>query len=284
MATQTTWVTGSAGLIGNQVLQLAATAAPGTSVVGLNRAAVDLTDFDAVQAQFQRDRPELLIHCAAMSASAQCEKQPDEAQRINVLSTTFLSELFARGRMVFFSTDLVFDGARGDYVESDSTHPLGVYARSKVDAEAAVLAHPNHLVIRTSINGGVSPAGNRGFNEVLELAWKEGRTTRLFSDEFRCPIPAPVTARATWELAQTDACGIYHLAGAQRLSRLEIGRLLAAHHPKLHAKIEAGSLKDYKGPPRAPDVSLNCAKAQKLLSFKLPGLAEWLEANPNEPF
>ena len=54
--------------------------------------------------------------------------------------------------------------------------------------------------------------------------------------------------------------------------------------PQLKPGIEPGSLKDYRGAPRAPDTSLNCAKAQKLLSFRLPGLTEWLAAHPNETF
>ena len=284
MTNHTAWITGSAGLIGNQLLELASTHAPQISVVGLTRAALDLTDHDAVQARFQQDRPHLLIHCAAMSSSLQCEQQPAEAHRVNVAATTFLAKLFSRGRMVFFSTDLVFDGTRGNYEESDTPRPLGVYARSKVEAEAAVLTHPNSIVLRTSINGGISPAGNRGFNEVLELAWQSRRTTKLFADEFRCPIAAPVTARATWELAQSEVDGICHLAGAQRLSRWAIGELLAARHPELHPRLEPGSLQDYQGPPRAADVSLNCARAQSLLSFKLPGLAQWLADNPNAPF
>jgi dTDP-4-dehydrorhamnose reductase len=78
--------------------------------------------------------------------------------------------------------------------------------------------------------------------------------------------------------------GLYHLAGGERLSRWEIGKLIAARWPQLNPKIEPASLKDYEGAPRAPDSSLDCAKAQKLLSFPLSGLTQWLNANPNEPF
>jgi dTDP-4-dehydrorhamnose reductase len=244
----------------------------------------DLTDCNAVLKRFQHDSPCLLLHCAAMTNTTECEQHPAQAQRINVDVSRFLADLFAEGRMVFFSTDLVFDGTTGCYREEDPCNPLNSYARTKVEAEEGVLAHANHLVIRTSLNGGVSRAGNRGFNEMLELAWKQGRGTSLFVDEFRCPIPATVTARATWELALSDACGICNVAGAQRLSRWEIGQLVAARHPELRPKIEPASLQDYHGPPRAADVSLNCNKAQKFLSFKLPGLAEWLEANPDAPF
>ena len=107
---------------------------------------------------------------------------------------------------------------------------------------------------------------------------------RLFTDEYRSPIAAEVTARAIWELAALKRPGLYHVAGSERLSRWQIGQLLAARWPQLNPRITLGSLKEYKGAPRAPDTSLNCAKAQKLLAFRLPGLAEWLSAHPDEPF
>jgi dTDP-4-dehydrorhamnose reductase len=185
---------------------------------------------------------------------------------------------------VLLSTDLVFDGRQGNYLETARVNPLSVYGETKAAAEQIVLVHPLHTVIRTSLNGGVSAAGDRGFNEEIRHAWRAGRTLTFFADEFRCPIPAAVTARAIWELASRQATGLYHVAGSERLSRLQIGQLLSERWPQLNPKFQAGSVKDYQGPPRAPDTSLNSGKAQKLLSFHLPGLGAWLKANPNEPF
>jgi dTDP-4-dehydrorhamnose reductase len=187
-----------------------------------------------------------------------------------------------RQRLIFFSSDLVFDGRQGNYAEADPPGPLSVYAETKAAAEQAVLLHPNHVVIRTSLNGGASPTGDRAFNEELRKAWESGRTVRLFTDEFRCPIPAAVTARATWELALSNAAGVFHVAGSERLSRWQIGALIARRWPGLLPKLERSSLREYKGAPRAPDTSLNCAKVQSLLSFTLPGLSAWLEENPAE--
>ena len=118
----------------------------------------------------------------------------------------------------------------------------------------------------------------------MRRAWQAGQTLRLFTDEFRCPIAAEVTARAIWELAARNEPGLYHVAGSERLSRWQIGQLLAARWPELKPGLIPASLKEYAGAPRAPDTSLNCAKAQKLLSFRLPGLTEWLSAHPDEVF
>ena len=114
--------------------------------------------------------------------------------------------------------------------------------------------------------------------------WQAGRTLRLFTDEFRCPIPAAVTARAVWELVERNEPGLYHLAGAERLSRWQIGRLVAERYPRLEPRIEPGSLRDYQGAPRSPDTSLDCTRIQSLLSFPLPGLTRFLESDSDASF
>jgi dTDP-4-dehydrorhamnose reductase len=127
------------------------------------------------------------------------------------------------------------------------------------------------------LNSGQSLTGRRSFNEEMAVIWRGGGSIKLFIDEFRCPIPAAVTARAVWELAAMGGGGVYHLAGSERLSRLEIGRIVAAHYPGLEACIEAASRRNYHGPARPADVSLNCQQLQRLLSFPLPAFSQVTE-------
>ena len=83
-----------------------------------------------------------------------------------------------------------------------------------------------------------------------------------------------VTARAIWELVANKATGLFHLGGAERLSRFEAGEILAAQYPELNPQIERASLRDFQGPPRPPDTSLDSRKLQALLSFRLPSFRE----------
>jgi len=278
------WITGAGGLIGSALVRAAASFAPGWQARGLQRTELDLTDVPAVRELFQRDKPGLLIHCAGLTKTRLCQQEPALARKLNVDVTARLAELAADIPLVFFSTDLVFDGGKGNYDETDSPNPLNIYAETKLAAERIVLANPRHTVIRTSLNGGASPTGDRGFNEEMRRAWQAGKTLKLFTDEFRCPIPAAVTAQAVWSLAAKDQPGLYHLAGRERLSRWQIGRLLAGRWPQLNPRLEAASLDDYEGPPRSPDTSLDSGKIQKLLPFPLPALTDWLAAHPDEPF
>ena len=278
------WITGANGLIGNYLVRIAPKSAPHRRVRALTRNDFDLLDFDAVRREFQKDKPQLVIHCAAVSTITGAQADPGLARRVNVEVTRLLAELAAEAQFIFFSTDLVFDGRKGNYGESDAPNPLHIYGETKAAAEQVVLKNQGHTVVRLSINGGISRPGNRGFNEQLHQAWKSGGTMKLFTDEFRSPLPAVETARAVWELAEKRCHGLFHVAGADKLSRWQIGQLLAGRHPELKASMEPASARDFAGPPRALDTSLNVAKVQKVLSTPLPGLGTWLTANPNEPF
>jgi dTDP-4-dehydrorhamnose reductase len=245
----------------------------------------DLLDFSAVRRQFQQDRPRLIIHCAAVTIVADAQRDPILARRTNVEATQVLAELAADIPFIFFSTDLVFDGRRGNYSETDAPNPIQVYGETKLAAEQVVLQNPRHLVVRTSLNGGVSRSGHRAFNEQLRDSLRSaGQGMKLFADEFRCPIHASETARAIWEMAQKNCTGLFHLAGAKTFSRWEIGELIVERWPELKGRIQAGRAADFSGPPRALNTSLNISKVQSVLSSPLPGLDEWLAANPQEVF
>lgn len=283
MSAPLVWITGAGGLMGSHLARSATDFAPGWQIAVLTRERLELTDFQAVARAFTAQRPSLVIHCAALSRGAACQANPGLAELVNVSVTRHLCELAGAIPLFFFSTDLVFDGRQGNYVETDPTNPLSVYTETKARAEQLVLTNPRHTVIRTSLNTGVSPAGNRSFTEEMRQAWERGETLKLFTDEFRAPIPAAATARAVWELARQNKLGLYHLAGSERLSRWEIGQLLAKRWPELPAKMEPASIKDFAGPPRPADTSLNCAKVQPLLSFPLPALSQWLRDHPSAP-
>ena len=271
-----TWITGAGGLIGNYLVQIASKFSPTSQVRGLTRAELNLEDFDAVRREFKKDSPQFVIHCAALTHTPTCEKNPAPTHKLNVEVTALLAELAEDIPFIFFSTDLVFDGQTGNYDESAPVSPLSVYGKSKAEAERVVLANPKHSVVRTSLNYGTSLTGDRAFNEQMRRTAARGEVLNLFTDEFRCPIPAIETARAVWELAAQNKPGLYHLAGSERLSRWQIGNALAKSWPDLHPKLEPGSIKDFRGLPRSPDTSFNSSKIQKLLSFPLPKFSDWL--------
>ena len=295
------WVTGAGGLIGNACVVVAVAGKHGQDGLGpwvrgpgvhrlggrarpLMRSEVDLADFRAVERLFARERPTGVIHCAASSRSPTCQADPAVARLQNVAVTRRLAELAAEIPMVFLSSDLVFDGRRngaeGGYREDDAVNPLSVYAETKVEAESWVRRNSRHAIVRTSLNFGRSPSGPGAFNEELATAWRAGRVVDLFVDEFRGPIAAVETARRLWALLDSGQGGVFHLTGSERLSRYEIGQLVAEDlrrsEPGMGTPMRAGSLAGYSGAPRPPDTTLDCSKLAALLGEPMPVFTSWL--------
>ena len=275
-------ITGAAGLIGGYLIRSARRWAPQWEVCGISRSDGDLADPAQLTALWNRYQPALVIHCAALSRTGACERDPQLANLINVECTTHLAHLARAVPFFFLSSDQVFDGKKGWYVETDEPNPLNVYGRTKAEAERIVLDNPAHTVVRVGLTAGTSTTGDRSFVEDMLWTARHGTALSLFTDEFRCPIPAGPLARAIWELVGLGRPGLYHLAGRERLSRWEIGQLLARWYPELNSHIQPGSVRHYVGPVRPADLSMRCDKLQRLLSFQLPGFRQWLSV-PLQP-
>lgn len=269
-------VTGAAGLIGQYLLRSAGRWAPGWDVRGVSRADLDLTDFHAVRDLVQSLNPRAVIHCAALSRTKECELDPDRARLVNVEATAQLADMARDIPFLFVSSGEVFDGRRGWYRETDEPQPVNVYGRTKLDAERIVLKNPRHSVLRIVLTAGTSEHGNRSFVEDMCRAARAGQNVTLYADEFRCPLPAGVIARAIWELLKRERPGLYHLGGSERLSRWDIGQVLLPWYPELTGRLVEGSSRTHSGAPRPADLSLSCEKLQSVLSFRLPGLRTWL--------
>lgn len=269
-------ITGAAGLIGQYLVKTAPRWASHWDVQGLTRADLELTDRANIERTWQSIKPTAVIHCAALSRTKDCEQHPEQARRINVEVTAHLAQLSRDIPFIFLSSGEVFDGKTGWYGETDEPNPINVYGQTKLEAEQAVLQNPEHTVVRIVLTAGTSETGDRSFVEEMCRTAKAGKDVTLYADEFRCPLPAGVIARAVWELVDRKQPGLYHLGGSERLSRWEIGEPLLPWYPELKGRLMAGSARNHVGSFRPADLSLRCEKIQRLLSFRIPGFREWL--------
>ena len=269
-------ITGAAGLIGQYLVKTAPRWAPDRRVQGLTRADLDLTDHANVERTWQSIKPAAVVHCAALSRTKDCEQDPASARRINVEGTAHLAQLSQDIPFIFLSSGEVFDGKTGWYDETNEPNPINVYGQTKLEAEWAVLQNPRHTVVRVVLTAGMSETGDRSFVEDMCRTAKSGKDVTLYADEFRCPLPAGVIARVTWELVDLKQPGLYHLGGNERLSRWEIGETLLPWYPELKGRLIQGSAQNHVGSHRPADLSLRCDKIQNLLSFRISGFREWL--------
>ncbi|MBN1341651.1 MAG: sugar nucleotide-binding protein, partial [Phycisphaerae bacterium] len=162
---------------------------------------------------------------------------------------------------------LVFDGQDPPYDESARPNPLSGYGRTKLEAEAAVLACRRGVVVRPSLMFGL-PAVTRATTFGLQLAaLRDGLELRLFEDEFRTALWLEDAARAIVAIGRSDFVGLLHLAGPERISRLEMGLAMAKSLGLSSDRIRPVSSASMSFPePRPSDVSLDGARLRETFS------------------
>jgi dTDP-4-dehydrorhamnose reductase len=173
-----------------------------------------------------RLRPEAVIHTAAVTNPDRCEIEPEAALRVNFQATAELAQ--AAGdlgcRVIFISTDLVFDGRQGHYKEEDEARPLSVYGTSKLRAEEAVLAaSSSNVVLRSALLYGYGSPANGTFLTGLSGRLEAGEKVRLFTDQMRTPVTTTDLADAIIIALEKDLSGLFHVGGAESISRYDFG-------------------------------------------------------------
>ena len=171
---------------------------------------------------------------------------------------------------MYVSTDLVFNGEKDVYDESDCPAPLSVYGQTKANAERCVLSGSRHLVLRVSLMFGPAINGRPSFFQQQLSALRANTVCRLFRDEWRTPLDLRQRPRDCWTSSQSDATGILHFGGPQRMSRLEMGQRLARYLGIGESLIQAIDRDDVPaGESRPRDTSLDSRR--------------WCAAFPNLP-
>ncbi|HPH97356.1 MAG TPA: SDR family oxidoreductase [Anaerolineaceae bacterium] len=282
-------ITGVSGLLG---INLALEAVKqGREVVGLANSrtlqntpfavrACDLTDLSVIHPLLDELRPNAVVHCAALANLEVCESQPDLAQRLNTETPGRLAAETARRHIPFvhISTDAVFNGASCNYLETDPVSPLSIYARTKAEAEKAVLeAHPDALVARVNFYGW-SLSGQRSLAEWFFNNLSGKRQVKGFTDVFFCPMLVNDLAGILLRLLDLHAGGIYHVVGSECLSKYAFGVAVARAFDLDENLItpvtaETGGLVAR----RSPNMCLNTEKLARTLGGPPPGLASGME-------
>jgi len=201
--------------------------ARGHSTHGVAHATLDVTDFEAVRCAVGEAKPDLVVHCAAMTHVDRCAERPDEALRVNGFGThnVALACQQSGAALVYVSSNEVFDGERADpYLEYDATHPINPYGYSKWVGEQAVRdLLPRHYVIRTSW---LFAHGGDNFLHRLVRAAARGEPLAVVTNEVAVPTYSEDLADAIVRLVETGRYGIYHLVNDGSASRYQFARHL----------------------------------------------------------
>jgi dTDP-4-dehydrorhamnose reductase len=215
---------------------------------------------------FHEVRPQAVIHTAALADIDFCQTHPEAARAGNVDFTHTVADLCADtgARLVFCSTDTIFDGEHAPYSEDAPPGPVNLYAQTKVEAEQLVARLGSQAVIaRLSLVVGLPLLGaGNSFLVRMIAALKDGKAVSMPAQEVRTPVDVITVGRALLELAAGSHHGIFHLAGHSRVTRLEMAQQIARRFglPQ-HLVVAQGGANAPGRAARPRDVSLNNAKA-----------------------
>ena len=183
---------------------------------------LDLSAPSTIAPAFEKARPDLVLLCSAMTNVDACEKDPAQSQKVNSEGPALVAEECRKtgAKLVYFSTEYVFDGKNGPYSEEAVPNPLSVYGRTKLEGEKAVLALPGGLSVRTTVVYGYD-AASKNFVMQLIAAHKAGARMRVPADQYSNPTYAPELAAAVLDLAEKGASGVFNVVGPDWLNRHE---------------------------------------------------------------
>lgn len=214
-------VVGADSQIGSEFVRLLSQT---VSLESRSLADLDVADRAGLQRMFASSRPDVVLNCAAYSAVDKAESEPDTAYRINVLGARNVAQEARRAgaRVVYFSTDYVFDGTASEpYAEDAPAAPLSVYGKTKLLGEQATReADPDHLIVRLAWL--YSPAHGNFVRTILRRA-RQKDALRIVSDQTGSPTFTEDVVRQVLALINDGASGTYHCADTGHATWYEYG-------------------------------------------------------------
>ena len=244
---------------------------------------IDITDYSEVTRFLDLSSCTHIMHTAAMTNVDACELNPDECYQVNHLASQHLFEIAKEKKLHFtlLSTDFVFDGKTGNYLETDLPNPLSVYGNSKWLAEQVLINsdYTHWAIARTIIVYGVGYSLNKSniFSWLMnELT--QGKEVSLITDHFRAPTWAEDLAGGCMAIAKNDHTGIYHLCGPETLSVFDIGIRVARFLGVSETLVKAIDSNTLNQPaPRPPHTGFNLNKAKTELGYAPHTIEQTLE-------
>ena len=270
-------VTGANGQLGNELRELSTLYADYTFTF-MSRSELDLSNTEDICAYFTDKTFDVIINCAAYTAVDKAESEPGLARKINTTAVETLAHIAKEKAisLIHISTDYVFDGKNfKPYLETDATHPQGVYGQTKLDGEQAMLAiNPiNSIIIRTSWV--YSSFGNNFVKTMLRLG-RERDELGVIYDQVGTPTFARDLAQAILSIIQQSvlnaqkATEIYHFSNEGVCSWYDFAKTIF-EFSAIHCHVKPIETKDYPTPAKRPHYSLlNKAKIKNTFDMTIP--------------
>ena len=240
----------------------------------------DVTDFNSLEELLMTLNPDVIVHTAGLTNVEECELNPMAAHRIHVLATRHIAQIARalEARLVHISTDHLFSGATPWITESAPPDPLNVYARTKWESEQVAREFcQDVLIVRTNFYGWGTTV-RVSFSDWIFQSLAGGRPLSMFTDVFFTPILLNDLIDVVAGLVDRQAVGVYHVAGAERLSKYSFAVQMADIFNQPRDPIHAASVNSFPFKAARPgDMSLCSKKAEKFLRIQMPDVGQGLK-------
>ena len=230
-----------------------------------------LDDYDQL---YNWSKPNIVIHCAALTDVDYCEKNHEETFFVNIESISKIIKKFQSSKIIYISTDAVFDDLNQLHKEEDKVNPLNIYGKSKLSAENILVKNSNNFtIIRTT------PIGFN-FSQPNFLTWiinslELDKKIGLFTDVYFTPIDVWNLVKHVENVIDKDFSGIWHISGLDRISKYEFGLEICNTLKYNKNLIKKNSIDEVNlFSKRSKNQSLDCSKYMKVSKLKLPNTFE----------
>ena len=297
-------VIGGSGLLGYKVAKMASNEHEtfltynyrSIQIEGCTALKLDKCDRKAVFELLEKIKPDVVIDTAALHNVDYCETHPEEAWKVNVEGTRNVAEACKKidAKIIFISTDYVFDGTKGYYTEEDTPNPLSYYAKTKLKAEKIIQSlDVNYIIARPSVIYGWNPNEVSGLKSssgksVNFVVWalqklEKGEEIKAVTDQYSSPTLADNLAEALLVMASSEKQGIYHTAGKDCVNRYEFTLKIAEVFGLDKSLIKPVTSEIFKQVAKRPKkCCLDVSKAEKDFGIRFLTVEEGLKLMKNQ--
>lgn len=252
---------------------------------GISSVRCDIAQRRLLEDLLNQQAPDVIIHAAGMTSVDQCEVDPHGAKLLNTDVPSWIAQWADahRCQYVFISSDHVTGGRKAFFDETDMVAPVNVYARTKAEAEIAVLQHnPTTQVIRTNFFGR-GPDWRKSLTDWLWDKALAGEPVPAFTDSYFSPLSAPHLSKVITDLSQIPVHGIYHAGGNIRVSKYDFAMSFFEFFGLDRALVMPARVIDQAlKAPRPVDMSMSVRKIEAALGYEMPDLLQSFTAIEND--
>jgi len=251
------------------------------SIPGVETFTFDLSEWSKIERLCQAVNPTVIVHTAAYSNPDYCELHHKEALTLNTFASRELAKAANRlgSKLIYTSTDFVFDGRRGEYSEADDPAPINYYGKTKFLAELEIMNHCSHYAtLRIGTLFGRGNGIRPNFFETLEKQLLAGKRPSCVVDQYRTFLFVEDAVQTISQVIQVKTLkGLFHLGGPEKASRVQFAEKLCVSLGTPANLIEKVRLADAtSAAARPPDCSLNSNKIKKALDLNLSSISQAL--------